>query len=69
MALNQWNVVILAAYIINIDGPSKFWDYQLPIIGIIAKNMPLTSTFLLSYTKSMIARETNSNQGQTLMDF
>ena len=38
------------------DAPLKFYDYQVPIMGITGQNMPQTSNSLLSPTKSMVAR-------------
>ena len=34
----------------------KFYDNQTPIMGITGQNMPQTSIFPLSPTKSMVAR-------------
>ena len=36
-------------------------------MGMIGQNIPQTSKFLLSPTKSMVARVTNGNQGQRMM--
>ena len=38
------------------DGSLKFLDYQLTIMGVTPENMPQTSNFLLSTTRSMVAR-------------
>ena len=48
--------------------PKMHCKSQLHKIGTITQNMPQTSNSLLSPTKSMVARGTNGNQGQTMMD-
>ena len=40
---------------------------ELHKMGITAQNMPQTSNSLLSPTKSIVARATNGNRGQSVM--
>ena len=58
---NQWSPRT------NSDTLSKFQDYQPPTMAIKPENMTQTSNFLLSHTKSMVARGNNGNQGHTVL--